>query len=149
MHPYHHWHWHRGPSRLLWFAFGAITASVWARHRERSEWHGHRNCHRPPIQQPPLSTQTEPVDPWSARGVSRTVNGILPEPMSDEDKQRVAEISASAGDKLVEMSEATLDTVLTTVEVLKAKLAEHRAEKEKERQEEEERRRKDASRRLV
>ncbi|KAG6890089.1 hypothetical protein C0995_012038 [Termitomyces sp. Mi166 len=144
MYPYapgHFWYrrWNHGPSRILWFTFGAIAASLWARHRERVHWHGHSHCFRPPVQQPVLSTQTESVDPWSARGVSRAVNGIAPEPMTNDDKKRLAEIGVSAGDKLVELSEATLDIVLTTVEILKAKLAEHRAEREKQREEERDR----------
>ncbi|KNZ74563.1 hypothetical protein J132_06517 [Termitomyces sp. J132] len=148
MHPYGPGHfWYRsgcyGPSRILWFAFGAIAASLWTRHQGRVEWHSHSNCVRPPV----LSTQAEPVDPWSAHGVSRAVNGIAPETMSSDDKRRLAELGTSAGDKLVELSEATLDTVLTTVEVLKAKLAEHRAEREK--QQEEERRRKESPPRIL
>ncbi|KAG6909033.1 hypothetical protein DXG01_002307 [Tephrocybe rancida] len=152
MHPFapnHYWYrWHRGPSRILWFALGAITASVWAKHRERTEWNGYpRLCARPPVPQPTLSTQAEPTDPWSARGVSRAVNGVPPAQISSDEQKRLAEMSASAGDKLVELSEATLDTVLTTVEVLKAKLAEHRAERDK--QQEEERRQKANPPRLV
>lgn len=66
-------------------------------------WHGtyhHINCVRSPVQQSVLSTQTEPVDPWSARGVSRAVNGVAAEPMSSDDKKRLAELGASAGDKV-------------------------------------------------
>ncbi|KAG6869231.1 hypothetical protein C0993_009095 [Termitomyces sp. T159_Od127] len=154
MHPYgpgHFWYrgWYHGPSRILWFTFGAVAASLWARHGQRMEWHGthHRiNCVGSP-EQPVLSTQTGPVDPWSIHGVSRAVNGVAPERMNDDDKKRLAELSTAAGDKLVELSEATLDTVLNTVEVLKAKLAEHRVEREK--QQEEERRQKQNSPRLV
>ncbi|KAG6895857.1 hypothetical protein C0992_011996 [Termitomyces sp. T32_za158] len=150
MHPYgpgHFWYrgWYHGPSRILWFTFGAIAASLWARHGDRLERHGIHSCVRS-TEQHVLSTQTEPVDPWSIRGVSRAVNDVAPEHMSNDDKKRLAELGASAGDKLVELSEATLDTVLTSVEVLKAKLAEHRAEREKQH---EERRRKDENPRLV
>ncbi|KAG5651070.1 hypothetical protein H0H81_009983 [Sphagnurus paluster] len=56
-----------------------------------------------------------------------------------EEKRRVEEIKDSAGDKLAELSEATLDTVLTTVEVLKAKLAEHRAERDRQLEQERQR----------
>ncbi|KAG6854263.1 hypothetical protein C0991_008956 [Blastosporella zonata] len=149
-HAPHYWHRHfyRGPSRLLWFALGAVTASIWAKEKERAEWSGKlRHCIRAPIPQPALSTQTEPVEPWSARGVSRAVNSIPPAEMSSDDQKRLAELRASAGDKLAELSEATLDTVLTTVEVLKAKLAEHRAERD--RQLEEERRQNENPPRLV
>jgi len=40
-------------------------------------------------------------------------------------------LGKQAQDTLTDLSEATLDTVLSTVETLKAKLAEHRAEKER------------------
>jgi len=141
MHPYGpgaHWQWYRGPSRLIWFFVGAATATWWIKHKEG--WHGgSRHCIRAPIQPPVLSSSSNP-DSWSTSGVAKAINGIPPAELSNndwnEEKQRVAELSQSAGDKLAELSEATLDTVLTTVEVLKAKLAEHRAERDKQLEEE-------------
>ncbi|KAF8074898.1 hypothetical protein FPV67DRAFT_603475 [Lyophyllum atratum] len=142
MHPYSsgpHWHWHRGPSRLIWFFIGAATATWWIKHKEGRHGGSNHHCIRAPVQPPVLSSHSDP-DPWSTRRVTRAINGIPPAEVSnndwDEEKQRVAELSQSAGDKLAELSEATLDTVLTTVEVLKAKLAEHRAERDKKMEEE-------------
>ncbi|GLB41884.1 hypothetical protein LshimejAT787_1004840 [Lyophyllum shimeji] len=146
MHPYSHWHgahwhWHRGPSRLIWFFIGAAAATFWHKHKEAKHgvgWHPH--CLRAPIQPPVLSSSANP-DRRSMHGVSKAINNIPPAELSNstewnEEKQRMAELSRSAGDKLAELSEATLDTVLTTVEVLKAKLAEHRAERDKQLQDE-------------
>jgi hypothetical protein len=39
--------------------------------------------------------------------------------------------SRQAGDSMTDLSEATLDSILCTVETLKAKLAEHRAQRER------------------
>ncbi|KAG5647831.1 hypothetical protein DXG03_007755 [Asterophora parasitica] len=147
MYPYgpgaHHWHWHHGPRRLVWFALGAFAATWWIKHKEeRRAWTSH--CIRAPVQPPVLTSSNADADPWSARGVTNAINGIpqeVSQHMNDwsDERQRMAEISASAGDKLAELSEATLDTVLTTVEVLKAKLAEHRAERDKQLEEERQR----------
>ncbi|KAF5383523.1 hypothetical protein D9615_003590 [Tricholomella constricta] len=144
MHPYgpgaHYWHWHRGPRRLIWFIIGAAAATWWIKHKEeRQGWKSH--CIRAPIQPPVLSSNAD-ADPWSTRGVTKAINNLPPAEMSrhtndwNDEKQHMAEISQSAGDKLAELSEATLDTVLMTVEVLKAKLAEHRAARDKQLEEE-------------
>ncbi|KAF8194953.1 hypothetical protein BJ912DRAFT_1040523 [Pholiota molesta] len=47
------------------------------------------------------------------------------------EKAHMAKVSRQAVDTMVELTEATLESVLTTAEALKAKLAEHRAEREK------------------
>ncbi|KAJ4473827.1 hypothetical protein J3R30DRAFT_3707792 [Lentinula aciculospora] len=47
-------HWHRRPSRLLWFGIGAASATVYIMHKEAEQsgranyW---KNCYRPPVQQ--------------------------------------------------------------------------------------------------
>ncbi|RDB20886.1 hypothetical protein Hypma_012062 [Hypsizygus marmoreus] len=149
---YHHWHYGRGgPRRFLWFFIGAAAATLWIKHKEGrngySGWSNH--CIRPPVY-PPAPAPTPESSSWSPRQFSRAVNNIPPadsepgEPNApqawNEEKERVLALSQKAGDKMTELSEATLDTVLQTVEVLKAKLAEHRAEREKRAAEEEERR---------
>ncbi|KAG6826303.1 hypothetical protein H0H92_000389 [Tricholoma furcatifolium] len=112
------------PTRLFWFAVGAASALWWEKHRDC-----HTHC-------PRSATQNAPVN--SSRGV----NASIPPMQTSPGLNDLAELGTSAGDKLADVSESTLDTVLSTVEVLKAKLAEHRAERQKEM--EEERRRKEA-----
>jgi len=158
MYPYHHhghWHhFHRGPRRFFWFLIGAGVATFWIKSKEENReramgmgWWGH--CHRQAIQAAPAPVQSyeqspahASARPWGWRPDERWANGAHPAPRavaSDSAQSPIAEggmrsqqeTGKQAGDKLVELSEATLDTVLTTVEVLKAKLAEHRAEREK------------------
>jgi len=49
----------------------------------------------------------------------------------EEEKEKMWAMGRQAGDTASELSEATLEHVLSTVETLKAKLAEHRAERER------------------
>ncbi|PPQ88701.1 hypothetical protein CVT25_009465 [Psilocybe cyanescens] len=49
----------------------------------------------------------------------------------DLEKEHLAKISRQATDAMAELTEATLESVLSTAEALKAKLAEHRAQREK------------------
>lgn len=48
-------HFHRRPSRLLWFTIGAASATVYIMHKE-SKWNERamywNHCYRPPVQQP-------------------------------------------------------------------------------------------------
>jgi len=138
MHPYgpgfHHWH--RGPSRIVWFFLGAATATWWIKHKEiHGSWSTH--CIRVPILPSSMPSGPEAPSSWSPRNIPRSINNIpsaghqgQSQPW-DEEKERVMAVGQQAGDKLAELSEATLDTVLTTVEMLKTKLAEHRAERDK------------------
>jgi len=95
-------YYHR-PSRFIWFAIGATFATLWMnRDHVRSNY-----CHRP-FNRPPV--------PHDASTGNRQWN--------ESDRTSVEE-------KVTELSEATLDSVLSTVEVLKAKLAEHKAERDR------------------
>ncbi|KAK7686383.1 hypothetical protein QCA50_010607 [Cerrena zonata] len=60
------------------------------------------------------SSESHPrhVDPW------------------EDSRGRTDELSNRANEKFMEISEATIDSVLSTVESLKARLAEHRAQRE-------------------
>jgi len=48
----------------------------------------------------------------------------------EEDKARLLSLSRQAGDTMTHLSEATLDSIVSTVGTLKVKLAEHRAQRE-------------------
>ena len=77
-----------------------------------------------------LPTTYSDGSPWNAHDFTKMINNIPPGEMVhqskafDEERERFAE-------KVADMSEATLDTILSTAQALKAKLAEHRAEREK------------------
>jgi len=56
----------------------------------------------------------------------------------EEEKEKLADFTLKATDAMADMSESTLDAVLTTIESLKAKISEHRAQREKQRRQLEE-----------
>jgi len=91
------------PIRFIWFAIGAASATLWMnRDRVRSEY-----CHRP---------YNRPSVAYDAPTGSRR--------WDERDR-------ASMEEKVTELSEATLESVLSIVSDLKAKLAEHKAECER------------------
>ncbi|KII87443.1 hypothetical protein PLICRDRAFT_255542 [Plicaturopsis crispa FD-325 SS-3] len=134
-----------GPSRVLWFFLGGLAATWW--HRRQFVVDGARpynsHCHRPKISAmtpapapesassgASASGEDRPAAPipgqwqwqggWSAPGQQRW----------EEDKERMKILGNQAADAMTEISEATLDSVLSTVESLKAKLAEHRKQRD-------------------
>lgn len=149
----HHWHWHpmhfrRGPSRLVWFFIGAGSATLLIKHKEASlhsdnkRYWGH--CFRAPIQVPP-SLPNSPLQ-------NNTDSSKYPHPqpwgLGDEqweaDKEKLIAIARQAQDAMADLSESTLDSIITSIEAIKAKLAENRAQREK--QQENEQRKQDPSR---
>ncbi|KAJ7077866.1 hypothetical protein B0H15DRAFT_557288 [Mycena belliarum] len=140
-HGFHSWH---GPRRATWFALGAASATLWICHRDSHHRTHHRyygHCFRPPV--PPM--QPRPADPteWRARDISFAMNNIphappLPwgypethrEYQWEEEKRKLQAIGKQAEDVMARVSEATLDSVMTSMEALKVKLAEHRAQRE-------------------
>ncbi|PSR76138.1 hypothetical protein PHLCEN_2v8636 [Hermanssonia centrifuga] len=160
MHNWHHHNWHRGPSRLIWFVFGAAAATAFIRHRE-AEGFAVRHCSRHRIPQdayPPPGQEQKVVDAWrwnanasfpkypaqppaaatAAPAESAPAHVPMQKPADgqwDEEKQRLQRISEQATETLTSLSEAGLDSLLSTVESLKAKIAERRAQREREVQE--------------
>lgn len=65
----HHWY-HRGPSRLLWFIFGAGAATLWIRNRECQAYNV-RHCSRNRIPAeaypPPAQAQAQAQAPFPAQ----------------------------------------------------------------------------------
>ncbi|PCH44226.1 hypothetical protein WOLCODRAFT_138840 [Wolfiporia cocos MD-104 SS10] len=88
-------------------------------------WGSHSGCRsvRHPVPEPEQQAQPAPVP------------HIPPPPMPsdrwEEDHLRVHALGKQAGNTISELSEATLDSVLSTVQSLKAKLAETRAQHER------------------
>ncbi|KAF8963417.1 hypothetical protein BDZ97DRAFT_1758673 [Flammula alnicola] len=121
--------WHRGPSRLLWFIVGAATATWWIKRKDADRRiFGH--CKRPPIQASSgpasdhpgaFSGSRSPFSDWEKRQDWQW----------EQEKEHLAKISRQATDAMADLTESTLESVLSTAEALKAKLAEHRAQREK------------------
>ncbi|KAJ6581378.1 hypothetical protein B0H19DRAFT_1114925 [Mycena capillaripes] len=146
-HGFHSW---RGPRRTVWFIIGAASATFWNHHKEahrqtHERYFGH--CFRPPvqsIQRPPdgqaVSNQEAPQ--WRPRDIPNTINNIPPASLPwgypeshrdrqwEEEKQKIQAIGRQAEDAMAKLSEATLDSIMGSMEALKTKLAEHRAQRE-------------------
>ncbi|KIJ65690.1 hypothetical protein HYDPIDRAFT_187395 [Hydnomerulius pinastri MD-312] len=146
MHPFHHVYLHRGPSRIFWFILGAGAATWWHYSRSMRE---HRAQYFPCVmQQRRLEGQNgdtsgyspRPSDPPAPQEGGRWVwkaswgpdqDGTVgwKQREWDEDKERLKNMQKRAGDAVVDMSESTLDSIVSAAESLKAKLAEHRAQR--------------------
>lgn len=51
---HHMHHFHRGPSRLIWFILGGVATAWWMKHKEIREHNGYfGHCVRKPIYAPP------------------------------------------------------------------------------------------------
>jgi len=156
--PYSHgFHsWHGGPRRLVWFVLGAASATMWIHHKEahrqtHERYFGH--CFRPPVasMRPDLLPPDEAAQ-WRARDISAAINKIpaapapAPTPASsplpwgyseahqdrqwEEEKLKLQAIGKQAENVMAKLSEDALDTVMIAMEALKAKLAQHREQRE-------------------
>ncbi|KAJ6621360.1 hypothetical protein B0H10DRAFT_2018150 [Mycena sp. CBHHK59/15] len=142
--------WHAGPRRLIWFALGAASATLWI---TRKEAHCHTNeryfghCFRPPVQniqqRPEPQAGTGDASQWRPRDIPSAINNIPPAPSLpwgypemhrdrqwEEEKIKLQALGKQAEDVMAQLSESTLDSLMATMEALKAKLAEHRAQRE-------------------
>ncbi|KAF8194951.1 hypothetical protein BJ912DRAFT_1040521 [Pholiota molesta] len=146
--PHPHWVYGRRPSRLLWFLLGAGTTAVAMKSQAMAQYHGHGrhgwgSCRRVGVEGMGANPASASAPPASASAPSAAAQrGPCPlkayegwEKQQDEriaaEKAHMAKVSRQAVDTMVELTEATLESVLTTAEALKAKLAEHRVEREK------------------
>ncbi|KAF7309699.1 hypothetical protein MIND_00341600 [Mycena indigotica] len=140
MHPrffYPHPRFHTGPSRLLWFVIGAASATWWIHRKEHanpSNQHHFGRCIRPPV--PPLAVEPQPnrdTLPPMQNPANRSPPWGYPEAhrarQFDEEKAKLQAIGRQAEDVMTKLSEDALDSVMTTMEALKRKLAEHREER--------------------
>ncbi|KAF5362440.1 hypothetical protein D9756_002417 [Leucocoprinus leucothites] len=141
MYPHYPHYWRRGPSRLLWFIVGAGAATWWHKHHEmhKHEWTwGH--CRRAAIQNPPPNTppSTDGSDAntsdssFSLKNLPRSINNIPPAGWSwaerqeaekyKEQQDHLADLRKQATDAMSDMTEATLESILSGAEALRAKL---------------------------
>ncbi|KAG7091546.1 hypothetical protein E1B28_010575 [Marasmius oreades] len=102
--------------RFFWFLLGAGAATWWSRHHQ-----GHCDGfnHRRRLESSPAPTAQPSIganagaDQWEV------------------DRARFREVSRQVGDTVTDMSEASLEMLLTTVQAMKEKLAQHRMERER------------------
>jgi len=133
------------PSRLLWFILGGTAATLFIKHREMGSCEDRfRYCRRAQIQAPP-SLQQGRDGAIAASPVNATAQNRFPPQRDqawnvgeqqkiqqwDEEKDRLLALGRQAGDTVSDLSEATLDSVQSLVESLKAKLIEHRIQRER------------------
>ncbi|KAJ6518681.1 hypothetical protein C8R45DRAFT_1065623 [Mycena sanguinolenta] len=143
-HGFHSWH---GPRRTVWFILGATAATFYHHHREahrhtHERYFGH--CFRPPVQYRPNDPSNAVPEPpqWRPRDIPNTINNIPPTSLPwgypeshkdrqwEEEKQKMHAIGRQAEEVMTKLSEDALDSIMSSVEALKAKLAEHRALRE-------------------
>lgn len=141
--PYYNY---RGPSRILWFLIGAVTTNWLLKPKDsNSRIFGH--CRRLQYQTPPPNSSVpdgassngapSAPNPWSVtvRDIPRTINNIPhwgseQQQSWQQEKEHLADISRRVTDAMTDLTEATLESVLSAAEGLRAKLAEHRANRE-------------------
>ncbi|KAG6381614.1 hypothetical protein JVT61DRAFT_212 [Boletus reticuloceps] len=152
MHPYQHVFLHRGPSRIFWFFIGAGVATWW---HHSSIMRDHRAQYFPcvmhrRVQDSPSDPPPQEAAPWKPSwGPDRTPAGWHQQRDWEQDKERLRHIQKRAGEtvrnppsippvahiksspQVIDLSESTLDSIVTSAESLKAKLAELRAERER------------------
>lgn len=124
MHPYYYplgRHWHRGPSRIVWFAIGALTAAWWIKRKDGDRYtFGH--CRRLPPQSypqtdPATSQSTTPVTytwPQTISDIPRAINSIPPadsSPASPEWGKRTEWLSEQERVHLANISRQATDAV--------------------------------------
>ncbi|KAG2145115.1 hypothetical protein DEU56DRAFT_788845 [Suillus clintonianus] len=149
MYPYYSHQYFRGPSRILWFMLGAGAATFWNCGRQMRENRAH---YFPCVMQarrvegsgeqpntPPVSSKSDA--PASQEHRWNFIYRNQPDRNGDgtagwnqreweEDKERLKEIQKRTEDAMLDMSESTLESIISTVESLKNKLAQHKIQRE-------------------
>ncbi|KAK7051216.1 hypothetical protein VNI00_004716 [Paramarasmius palmivorus] len=106
--------------RLFWFFIGAGAATWWHKHHQYSVF---SECHR------------RRTDYHIGTGASNDTSQAAGQASSHQDwaeeRARIREVSRQVGDTVTEISEATLDTLLASVQAMKDRLAQNRLERER------------------
>ncbi|ESK83494.1 hypothetical protein Moror_4879 [Moniliophthora roreri MCA 2997] len=109
--------------RLLWFFIGAGAATWWHHHHHQNSTFS--GCHRRGIDYG-VGARTH-NDTQGSAGDAQTHQ----QQEWAEERARIREVSRQVGDTVTEISEATLDTLLASVQVMKDRLAQRRLERER------------------
>ncbi|KIK10926.1 hypothetical protein PISMIDRAFT_690694 [Pisolithus microcarpus 441] len=144
---HHHPHvfFHRPASRILWFVIGAGVATWWHHSRAMRDHHSSywpclmQQHRRAALQDQPSSAGSE-VGPYQERDARWGWRPHSPPPSGamagwnqqewEENKERLRSMQKRVGEAMVDMSESTLESIVSTAETLKARLAERRARRE-------------------
>jgi len=137
-------HFRRGPRRFVWFILGGLAATWWMKHKEMRTHERYMGyCLRKPMQSAPANHNPDNTTKMGGaanpnEGRSSALPPSTPVVWGDkeweEEKVKMWAMGQQAGDTVSDFSEAALENVLSAVETLKAKLAEHRAQRERQRQ---------------
>ncbi|KAJ7132956.1 hypothetical protein C8R46DRAFT_1140123 [Mycena filopes] len=120
-------------SRLLWFFLGAGVSTWWLHKKNDCEFQRRIG---------PASAAMASPHPQMMNTPEQRATAYQPYQRDwEQERARVRDFSQNAGDAFVELSEATLTTIMQATEALKIKMAEHRVHREEERRMEDERRR--------
>jgi len=134
---------YRGPSRLLWFAFGAFAATLYHRthvqgefrgwgpcgNRRIEEWRAERAVGNTMKEQFPTTSQEKKNEATGERSWRPAAS-----PLSEDDavRRRWEEKTREAQETVADLSESALDGILVAAESLKAKLADFRQSQKQE-----------------
>ncbi|KAJ3992849.1 hypothetical protein F5050DRAFT_1786213 [Lentinula boryana] len=131
---------------LLWFFLGAGAATMYAKRRNQLEHEGRcnhphsaRNISSSPERDQPASTQKNtfiPSAPWNSHSasVASPTSDTSPTLSSDPwavERERMREIGSQVGDNVLDFSESTLDTLLSNIASMKAKIVQQRLDRER------------------
>jgi len=119
--------------RLFWFGFGAFAATWWHKHHKNEEF----LCSR---RQPQITQRADEPKEWQSRSLpppsyppppppARAESG--PWPVDKFDREKIRELGTQATDALADASEAMLESAFSTLEILRNRLNEQRAAKQK------------------
>ncbi|KAF8661309.1 hypothetical protein AX16_001407 [Volvariella volvacea WC 439] len=104
----------RAPSRFLWFFIGAASAAAWIKHSEmRDRVAAFKGCVRSPL------TSEKALELQKKR---------------EDDMEKIKAMTQEAAEAMSEISEVTLDSAISTLGAVKARVAEYRAERAKARE---------------
>jgi len=120
-------------SRLFWFFVGGATATWLMKDRSSRCGFSRRSVTNSSPEENPTSSSPEAQHNHIAPPHSQLWRQQMPPYQWEEEKARIRELSRNAADSMAELSEVTLDALQSTVGALKAKLAEHRQQREQER----------------
>ncbi|KDQ15445.1 hypothetical protein BOTBODRAFT_31776 [Botryobasidium botryosum FD-172 SS1] len=115
MYPYH-FRYARGPRRLFWFVLGGAATAWWFRAQERK---GPRFT----IEGTPTNADSYPERHWGWGRRDQSLDGAKWE----AERERIQRLRHEASETMIDVTEASLDSVLSAVDVLKRKLAEQRS----------------------
>jgi len=138
---------YRGPSRLIWFAFGAFAATWYHRAHARGEFRGWGPCGNRRIEEwrAERAKETAMKEQFPTNTASQQKNNettgewswrpTTPPSFEDEEvRRRWEEKTRKAQETVADLSDSALDGILVAAESLKAKLAEFRQSQGQERE---------------